>query len=89
MSKFTNSPLVTSTRIHPTKKNGSGNFTRRIKKITIHHAAGVINSNNLLAWGFNPACGGSWNYGIGNCGAIHQMIDEKDRAWTSSSPVND
>ena len=89
MSNFTNSPLATLIRIHPTKKNGSGNFKRNITKITIHHAAGIIGGANLLAWGHNPQCGGSWNYGVGNDSVIGLMIDEKDRAWTSSSPAND
>jgi len=89
MSNFTNSPLATLTRYNTAKINGSGNYTREITKITIHHTAGVITSQNLLDWGFSSSCGASWNYGIGNDGIIHQMVEEKNRAWTTGSPTND
>jgi hypothetical protein len=62
---------------------------RKISKITIHHAAGVISGANLLAWGNHPKNGGSFTYGIGNDGVIVQHTDEKNRPWTSSSPWND
>lgn len=89
MSKFTNSPLATIRQLNNAKINGSGNYTRTITKITPHHAAGVINGANLLAWMNNPACGASCNYVIGNDGVIGQQIEECNRAWTSSSPSND
>ena len=89
MSNFTNSPLATIRNTNHNKINGSGNFTRRITKITIHHAAGVISGANLLGWGHNPKCNGSWQYGIGNDGVIGLMTEERHRAWTSSSATND
>ena len=60
-----------------------------ITKITIHHAAGVLNGANLQGWGRGPNCGASWHYGIGNDGVIGQLIDERNRPWTSSSAAND
>jgi len=63
--------------------------TQPITKITPHYAAGVVGSANLLAWGYDPKCSASWNYGIGNDGVIHQMLEENKRAWTSSSAAND
>ncbi|MDR2531550.1 MAG: N-acetylmuramoyl-L-alanine amidase [Oscillospiraceae bacterium] len=89
MSNFTNSALATVRNTNHSKINGSGNFTRRITKITIHHTAGIISGVNLLSWGHNPKCNGSWNYGIGNDGVIGLMTEERHRAWTSSSPSND
>ena len=62
---------------------------QRISKITIHHVAGVINGANLQGWGRNPSCGVSWHYGIGNDGVIGQLIDERNRPWTSSNGNND
>ena len=59
-----------------------------ITKITIHHAAGVISGANMQSWGHNNT-GASWNYGIGNDGVVGQLIDEKNRPWTSSSGTND
>ena len=84
---FTNSSLATLRRI--TTRNSNVPRNQPITKITPHHAAGVINSANLLGWGHHPANNGSWHYGIGNDGVIHQMIDEANRPWTSSSPWND
>jgi len=84
---FTNSAIPVLRRIHATKRNAPRNMP--ITKVTIHHAAGVINNANLLAWGHDPRCGASWNYGVGNDGGSHQMIWESDRAWTSSSAWND
>ena len=89
MSNFTNSGLATIRNTNHSKINGSGNYTRKITKITIHHAAGVISGAALQAWGHNPKCSASWQYGIGNDGVIGLMTDEKNRAWTSSSPSND
>ena len=69
----------------------TGNYTKRkydITRITIHHAAGVGNCSmlsNVLKSG--REC--SWNYGIGNDGTIGLFVEEKNRAWTSSSPDND
>ena len=89
MANFTNSGLATLRNTAHSKINGSGNFTHKITKITIHHTAGVISGQALLNWGHNPKCTASWNYGVGNDGVIGLMTDEKHRAWTSSSPSND
>jgi hypothetical protein len=61
----------------------------RISKLTVHHAAGILNSDNLLGWGHNPSNQGSWNYGIGSDANIHQLVPDNHRAWTSSSATND
>ena len=87
MSNFTNSSLATLRRIRNSNRNAPRN--QPITKITWHHAAGVMSSQNLLNWGHDPRCTGSWQYGVGNDGIIHQLINEADRAWTSSSPWND
>jgi hypothetical protein len=59
-----------------------------IRKITIHHTAGVIGIESLGNWFARPINASS-NYGVGNDGRIGQFVDEKDRAWTSSSAAND
>lgn len=63
-------------------RNGS------ISRITIHHAAGVLDMagfSSILRSG--REC--SWNYGIANDGTIGLFVDESHRAWTSSSSAND
>lgn len=83
---MSNSSLVNYTAISPNSSNPRNN---KIKKITIHHMAGnlsvetcgrVFNSKNRQA---------SSNYGIGSDGRVGMYVEEKNRAWTSSSPSND
>ena len=81
------SNLATITTLKTTQCNIPRN--KPITKITIHHAAGVISGANLQGWGRSPSCGASWHYGIGNDGVIGQLIDERNRPWTSSSAAND
>ena len=83
---MSNSSLVNYTAISPNSSNPRNN---KIKKITIHHMAGnlsvetcgrVFNGKNRHA---------SSNYGIGSDGRVGMYVEEKNRAWTSSSPSND
>ncbi|MDL2273466.1 amidase [Oscillospiraceae bacterium OttesenSCG-928-G22] len=60
-----------------------------IKKITIHHMAGnltVETCGNVFAPSSRQA---SSNYGIGTDGRVGMYVEEKNRAWTSSSAAND
>lgn len=80
-----NSKLVDYKKI--SKNSNPRNTT--IKKITIHHTAGVL-SVETLGNIFQP--GGrqaSSNYGIGSDGRVGMYVEEKNRAWTSGSPAND
>jgi len=86
MSAFTNSPLVVYTRISPHR--GSPR-TQKITKITPHHTAGVISIENLGNWFAQPSSLSSSNYGIGSDGRVGMYVEERDRAWTSSSAAND
>ncbi len=83
---MSNSPLVNYTAISPNSSNPRNN---KIKKITIHHMAGNL-SVETCGRVFNgrnrPA---SSNYGIGSDGRVGMYVEEKNRAWTSSSPSND
>lgn len=83
---FTNSSLISYTKLSP---NHSGQRTQPITKITVHHMAGnlsVETCGNLFA---NPNRNASSNYGIGSDGRIALYVEEKNRAWTSSSSWND
>lgn len=71
---------------------GSENWNYRtapISKITIHHAAGVVTVESMSKIMRTPGRTVSWNYAIGNDGRIGGYIDEKYRAWTTSSREND
>lgn len=84
--KFTNSKLVSTTRISP---NRTSPRNQPITKITPHHMAGVCTIEqfgNIVA---NPSRQMSANYGIGNDGRIILTCPEGDRSWCSSSPWND
>ena len=83
---MSNSPLVNYTKISP---NSSNPKKDSIKKITIHHMAGnltVETCGNVFAPASRQA---SSNYGIGTDGRIGMYVEEKNRAWTSSSAAND
>lgn len=83
---MSNSKLATYTKISPNSNNPRN---RKITKITIHHMAGDLSVE---------ACGrvfqaksrkASANYGVGSDGRIALYVEEKNRAWTSSSAAND
>lgn len=79
---FTNSPLVTYTKISPNRNSPRNNT---IQAIVIHHTASVMTLEqfgNLVA---NPARQMSANYAIDNSGRIGLFCEEKDRSWCSSS----
>ena len=83
---MSNSKLVSYTRISPNRTVGRRN---KITTITPHIIAGNI---SLQALGniFAPRSrNASSNYGIDNAGRIGMYVEEKDRAWTSSSAAND
>lgn len=83
---YTNSPLVTYTRISP---NRNSPRNQPITKITIHHMAGICSVEqfgNIVA---PTARQMSSNYAIGNDGRIGLFCPESDRSWCSSSPWND
>lgn len=82
---MSNSSLVNYTSISPNSSNPRNN---KIKKITIHHMAGNL-SVETCARVFQGKRQASSNYGIGSDGRIGMYVEEKNRAWTSSSPSND
>lgn len=80
-----NSSLVDYKRITHNKTIMDNKVNR---KITIHHMAGNLSVETCA----NVFCGtrkASSNYGIGTDGRVGLYVDEKDRAWTSSSSAND
>ena len=82
---MSNSSLVNYVAISP----NSNPRKNKIKKITIHHMAGnlsVETCGNVFSSGRRQA---SANYGIGSDGRVGMYVEEKNRAWTSSSPSND
>lgn len=83
---MSNSPLVNYTKISP---NSSNPRNKPITKITIHHVAGnltVEQVGNIFAPKERKA---SSNYGVDNRGRVGMYVEEKNRAWTSSSSDND
>ena len=82
---YTNSSLVSYTKL---VKNHSGQRNQPITKITVHHMAGNLSletCGNL----FNGSRQASSNYAIDSNGKIALYVEEKNRAWTSSSAWND
>jgi hypothetical protein len=78
--------LVDYTKISP---NSNCPRTSQIKKITLHHMAGnlsVETCGSLFAASSRQA---SSNYSVGTDGRVGMYVEEKNRAWTSSSAGND
>lgn len=83
---YTNSPLVSYTKISP---NRTKNRNHAIDTITIHCVVGQC-SVETLGNVFAPVSRqASSNYGIGYDGKIGMYCEEKDRSWCTSSGVND
>ena len=81
---FTNSPLIDFTRLSP-HRNSPRN--QRITKITWHHFAGVLSVETVGQ--ILQTRQASYNYGVGSDGRRALYVNERDRAWASSSPSND
>lgn len=83
---MSNSPLVQYTKLSP---NCNKPRKDKIKKITIHHMAGVLSvetCGNIFANGSRQA---SSNYAIGSDGRIAMYVEEANRSWCSSNAAND
>ena len=72
----------------------SGNYSKgrsgkKIKKITLHHMAGVLSASQCGNIFKQVGRLASSNYGIGNDGKIALYVDEENRPYTSSNKAND
>ena len=67
----------------------ASNYTKgrqaKIKKITIHHMAGVLSAKQCGKVFQKKGRNGSAHYGVGKDGEIGQFVDEKDTAWADSN----
>lgn len=83
---MSNSNLVVYKNISP-NRNAPRNHS--IDRITPHCVVGQCTIEALGNLFANPGRQASSNYGIGADGRVGMFVEEKDRAWTSSSPAND
>lgn len=83
---MSNSALVSYTRLSP---NCNRPRSKPIMKITPHHQAGNLSLETLGNIMANPSRQMSCTYGIDSNGRIGLYVDETNRPWTSSSPIND
>lgn len=81
---FTNSPLVSYTRISPHRGSRNGHV---IDTITIHCAAAQAAVETLGRLFQTKQA--SANYGIGADGRVGMYVEEKDRSWCTSNNAND
>lgn len=80
---MTNSKLIDDIILSP---NHSGLRNQKISKIAIHHAAGIIKGRDLAKIFLPRQRQTSANYNLGSDGVIVLGVDERNRAWTTSSP---
>lgn len=83
---YTNSPLVSFTKISPNK---TVNRKYTINRITIHCVVGQVTVERLGEIFADSNRNASSNYGIGKDGRIGMYVEEKDRSWCSSNADND
>ena len=83
---YTNSPLVTYTKLSP---NHSGQRTHSIDRITPHCVVGQATAERICDCFISPDRQASCNYGIGTDGRVSLCVEEKNRSWCSSSREND
>lgn len=79
---MSNSSLVNLVSYSP---NHSGRRTHPITKIAIHHTAGVLTAAGIGNVFKSRSRQASCNYGVGSDGKIVLVVDECNRAWTTSS----
>ena len=79
---MSNSNLVNLVSYSP---NHSGRRQNPITKIAIHHTAGVLTAAGIGSVFKSTSRQASCNYGIGNDNRIVLVVDEANRAWTTSS----
>lgn len=80
--RVSNSPLVTYTNL---SRNHSGRRTEPITKIAIHHMYAVWSGKRCADYFATTKRQASSNYCIGVNGDIAMSVEEKNRAWTTSS----
>ena len=85
---MSNSPLVSYTKISPSKTSPRNH---KIDTITIHCVVGQLSVETIgqIFQYTNSKKQASSNYGIGYDGRIGMYVEEKDRAFTTSSRSND
>ena len=83
---YTNSPLVSYTKISP---NHSGQRTHAIDRITPHCVVGQCSVETLGNIFYPSSKQASCQYGIGADGRVGMYCEEKNRSWCSSSNAND
>ena len=84
---MSNSKLV-SKKLLTNKNYDKGRSGYKIKKITIHHCAGVMSIEQLGKLMKSGSRQVSSHYGIGNDGRIGQFVEEKNTAWTDGNWVS-
>jgi len=88
MSKYTNSPLVSYTKIAP-PSNHYGKRTHKIDTITIHCYVGQVTVERAGDGFANPKRGASCNYVVGYDGRIGLILPEEYASGCSSNQDND
>jgi N-acetyl-anhydromuramyl-L-alanine amidase AmpD len=83
------SPLTNVTIPAHSTNYSKGRAGYKVTKITPHHVAGNLSVEAMGAMFQASSRNASSNYGIGSDGRIACYVGEENRAWTSSSAIND
>lgn len=85
-TKYTNSNLVSYTKISPNKTSPR---KYKLTRITVHCFVGQVTVERGCQVFADPDRKASCNYVIAKDGKIGLVVDERDRSWCSSSADND
>lgn len=86
MPNYSNSPLVTYTKISP---NRTSPRNHAIDTLTVHCFVGQVTAKRGCEVFQNHSRQASCNYVVGHDGSIGLCVEEKDRSWCSSNRAND
>ena len=82
---MSNSPLVDVSVPADPSNYTHGRAGVPIRRVTVHHMAGVLSAEECGSIFQNPGRGGSSHYGVGKDGRIGLYVDEENIAWTNSN----
>lgn len=83
---YTNSPMVSYTKITPNRTSPRNHV---IDTITIHCVVGQCTAEGLGDWFYKTSTQASSNYGVDKDGRVGMYVEEKDRSWCTSNRDND
>ena len=88
VNKMSNSKLVSVKVPASTANYTLGRSGYKIKRVALHHMAGILTAKQCGSIFQNASRGASSNYGIGKDAEIGLYVDEKNTSWCNSNWIS-